>query len=393
MPKPPLAAVLAREGGASPTMAEPQVVGAIDADGGLGPGAALGAEEVEVLGDERGAGCPTPSDMGVPTARTWTCPTPSDMDYALGAGSSTDMDVPTAAEGLHASEGSHGPTREALMEQGISGTQADAILVRVHQEEVLMVNFRRWIQCFSIVVCLLTPAMMGIMIWMMVEYSRYRKVPCDVPLQMWCLVVATIVVFNMTVNRPGRNGSFIARFVCRWTPDPEVPRMPPMRVRLYNGLVALFIFSWNIYGLALVVSSGSSSSEEPACVEVTPELFSSVKFYVALNLTFTVFFYVNMVGFSRVLALLLRRGMLHTDRAAPKGTLEDSTEVVEEGAAVLLDQSTCPVCLDEYATSKDALKIKACGHVFHKQCLQGWLNVNRNCPVCRRDLTDCAAPG
>jgi len=284
------------------------------------------------------------------------------------------------------------PTRDSPSEQGINSAQADAVLVRVHEEEFLTANFRRWIQCFSLIVCILTPAMLGIMIWMMVEYAKYRGNDCDVPLQMWCMVVLSIVIFNATLNRPRRHGSFIVRIFCVWEPDPQAPRRPPLRVRIYNAGVALFIFGWNLFGLYLVVFSGSNESPNPPCEKEAPGLYESVKVYVAVNLTFTTFFYVNMVGFSRVLGIMLRRGLLHSSRAAPKGTLESGTEKLPPNDEVLRDQVTCSVCLDDYDAVSSPVRIKACGHIFHRQCLEGWLNVNRNCPICRRDLVDGSLP-
>merc|ERR1712048_1471135 len=137
---------------------------------------------------------------------------------------------------------------------------------------------------------------------------------------------------------------------------------------------------------------GFTGSEEPLCVEVAPGLVKSVKVYIALNLAFTVFFYVNMIGFARVLGLMMHRGMLHSSKAAPKGTLDDRTEPLNLDDGFLQDQPTCSICLEDYDAKTGALKIKACGHVFHRQCLQGWLNVNRNCPICRRDLINSDPP-
>lgn len=283
-------------------------------------------------------------------------------------------------------------TRESLEEQGIHGTQADAILVRRHEEEVLVANFWLWIQCFSLTVCLLTPAMLGIMIWMIAEYAKYRGEECDVPLQMWCKVVAVIVIFNLTLNRPSRNGSVVVRLLCLWEPDPTVSRRPPMRVRAYNFAVTCFIFGWNLFGLYLVVYSGSPDATKPPCAAVAPGLFAAVKVYVAVNLTFTVFFYVNVAGFQRVLGVLLHRGLLRTSRAAPKGTLASRTEELGPSDEALKDQATCSICLEDHDSAASVLRIKACGHVFHRQCLQGWLNVNRNCPICRRDLVEPEEP-
>jgi hypothetical protein len=301
----------------------------------------------------------------------------------------------TSITGIQADSGmlgdqDHELTRESLGEQGIHGSEADIILVRRNEEEVLMQNFRMWIKCFSIVVCLLTPAMLGIMIWMMVEWMQHRRDECDVPLQMWCQVVSVIVIFNATVNRPSRHGSLIVRLFCAWEPDPSAQRRPPWRVRLYNAVVASFIFGWNVYGLSLIITSQSGPL---GCSERATGLFAAVKVYVAVNLTFTVFFYVNMIGISRVLSLMMRRGMLHTSMAAPKGTLDNQTEDVPPNDKVLSDQATCSVCLEDFPASGEGVRrMKACGHIFHRQCLQNWLNTARTCPICRHDLVAGEAP-
>ena len=40
---------------------------------------------------------------------------------------------------------------------------------------------------------------------------------------------------------------------------------------------------------------------------------------------------------------------------------------------------TCPICLDEYAD----YKLRVCGHIFHKECISKWNNIEPTCPLCR----------
>jgi hypothetical protein len=42
----------------------------------------------------------------------------------------------------------------------------------------------------------------------------------------------------------------------------------------------------------------------------------------------------------------------------------------------------CPICFTNLGTN-DMIKTN-CDHVFHKECLNKWLEVNDSCPVCRR---------
>eukprot|EP00438_Fugacium_kawagutii_P013308 Skav206488 [mRNA] locus=scaffold1128:97021:99319:+ [translate_table: standard] len=49
------------------------------------------------------------------------------------------------------------------------------------------------------------------------------------------------------------------------------------------------------------------------------------------------------------------------------------------------EHQCCSICLEEWSSQKEIRKT-ACGHCYHTTCLKGWLNVNRNCPLCRTDL-------
>ncbi|KAJ0240529.1 E3 ubiquitin-protein ligase RHA2B [Hirschfeldia incana] len=48
--------------------------------------------------------------------------------------------------------------------------------------------------------------------------------------------------------------------------------------------------------------------------------------------------------------------------------------------------SDCIVCLSTMKTGEEVRKLD-CRHVFHKSCLEGWLqHLNFNCPLCRSTL-------
>merc|ERR1712113_1171173 len=110
---------------------------------------------------------------------------------------------------------------------------------------------------------------------------------------------------------------------------------------------------------------------------------AAVLVYTIVSIFCTFVIFANYLGLNRVLAYMVHRGMLHSDRAAPRGALEKHTEVVS-----FIDASSeqeCCVCLEKYRDGAEIVRTKACQHVFHKRCLQGWLNVNGNCPLCRHD--------
>ncbi|GJJ78848.1 hypothetical protein EMPS_11207 [Entomortierella parvispora] len=59
-------------------------------------------------------------------------------------------------------------------------------------------------------------------------------------------------------------------------------------------------------------------------------------------------------------------------------TLEDEQDAV------------CAICLCEYEDEEELRKMK-CNHYFHKECVDEWLRIHRNCPLCKRDIDDPAS--
>ena len=52
----------------------------------------------------------------------------------------------------------------------------------------------------------------------------------------------------------------------------------------------------------------------------------------------------------------------------------------------LSEQKECTICLTPFAEAGyGAITTLPCLHVFHKECVDPWLALNRNCPVCRDD--------
>ena len=50
-----------------------------------------------------------------------------------------------------------------------------------------------------------------------------------------------------------------------------------------------------------------------------------------------------------------------------------------------LPEETCSVCLEDFKDG-DTIKKLNCNHIFHKDCLEPWLNENNNCPLCRQNI-------
>merc|ERR1711862_999150 len=106
------------------------------------------------------------------------------------------------------------------------------------------------------------------------------------------------------------------------------------------------------------------------------------------------------ICFLLVIIPLVRRGFIRLPRnrmAAPEELIDTIPRV--EYRAELFDDATsggyssqCPVCLDSFNEQRD-ISCTPCttgNHVFHTDCLRGWLQVARTCPLCRQDLVDAA---
>lgn len=61
-------------------------------------------------------------------------------------------------------------------------------------------------------------------------------------------------------------------------------------------------------------------------------------------------------------------------------TLEDEQDAV------------CAICLCEYEDEEELRKMQ-CNHYFHKDCVDEWLRIHRNCPLCKRDIDDLTSGG
>jgi hypothetical protein len=50
--------------------------------------------------------------------------------------------------------------------------------------------------------------------------------------------------------------------------------------------------------------------------------------------------------------------------------------------------NSCAICQDTLTSEQEARKLNACGHWFHRSCIDTWLQGNVHCPVCRHDIRE-----
>ena len=49
--------------------------------------------------------------------------------------------------------------------------------------------------------------------------------------------------------------------------------------------------------------------------------------------------------------------------------------------------SICSICHDDNRPSLKQVCVTTCGHLYHYQCLRGWLDIKPTCPECRAAIT------
>jgi len=270
-------------------------------------------------------------------------------------------------------------TREELLEAGVPPQQADAITVRQNEVRFLSQHFLCWVFASFFITCLFVPVLMGFLIWLALEYDSNKDTKCGSPLATYAIGLFVINVFSIF-------GRSLVQCCCSTEHGCD-----PQKIRSWLGIfVTGALFIWNCLGLHWVVTDSADPAKGlDSCSVAAPGLYHATKAYSITSIIFTLFVCLNLFGVVQILRLMVRHGLLRTNQAAPPGSMERNTESVNEAAlmAHVRDNPSCPICLDEYRKgAKDAVRMKKCGHVFHKQCLQKWMNVNRTCPLCREDL-------
>ncbi|XP_038652133.1 E3 ubiquitin-protein ligase RNF130 isoform X4 [Scyliorhinus canicula] len=113
-------------------------------------------------------------------------------------------------------------------------------------------------------------------------------------------------------------------------------------------------------------------------------VFVSISFIVLMiiSLAWLIFYFIQKFRYANVRG----RNQRQLGDVARKATSKLITRTVRKG-----DKETdpeydhCAVCIEGYK-SKDVVRILPCKHVFHKQCVDPWLNEHCTCPICKLNI-------
>ncbi|XP_037431911.1 NEP1-interacting protein-like 1 isoform X2 [Triticum dicoccoides] len=64
----------------------------------------------------------------------------------------------------------------------------------------------------------------------------------------------------------------------------------------------------------------------------------------------------------------------------------DRLPVTQATKETVGQQTTCPICLHEFQAGESARRLPACCHLFHLVCIDNWLMLKSDCPVCRHTV-------
>ncbi|QCD80447.1 nucleolysin TIA-1/TIAR [Vigna unguiculata] len=122
-----------------------------------------------------------------------------------------------------------------------------------------------------------------------------------------------------------------------------------------------------------------------------------------LILTSLFFLFIGFAAFL-LLHLFLLGGAFHRLRFRPSSASASASNALlpreinklprfrlSRGSHMLAD-SHCVVCLDAFRSGQCCRKLAACGHVFHRRCVDTWLLKVAACPTCRTPVRFNAGP-
>jgi len=52
------------------------------------------------------------------------------------------------------------------------------------------------------------------------------------------------------------------------------------------------------------------------------------------------------------------------------------------------NQDNCIICLNDFQEKEKVMKL-GCDHIFHVDCMKDWLENNKKCPLCKKDIKIC----
>ncbi|CAI2379745.1 unnamed protein product [Moneuplotes crassus] len=66
---------------------------------------------------------------------------------------------------------------------------------------------------------------------------------------------------------------------------------------------------------------------------------------------------------------------------------DEITQIITKAPNKYSPEDTCSICLCDFSDKdKDITQIEVCGHMFHSECISGWLPRSERCPNCNTNV-------
>lgn len=268
-------------------------------------------------------------------------------------------------------------SREDFIEQGMPVPQANQLSIRINLQAALELGFERWGRLWFCMILILVLGMCILLVWSQLIYDGHSHDYCDEPFSLMLRLLYLTMALQVFRKE-------ISRCVLCYDMARDGPVMP-CRVMLFRRLVLFATLAWPLAALWMLLHVHKCSKELQNVVTI-------ITVYYAVVAVFAVILPACLVT---VMLFLIRRGWMRMPRsrnAAPDDLIERLPKVQFDEAR--FDDDTfpqaCPICLDPFNAEKPITQTPCegrNGHAFHTECLQGWLQCARTCPLCRTDLT------
>lgn len=269
--------------------------------------------------------------------------------------------------------------REELLAQGVPAREASRFAVRATLRTALEVTFSRCGYIWIYSACVLLFGLLGLVLWSWDVYQDHLSDHCDQPLSLMLRLFYCIICFY---------GLKKYIFLCCLGYDPERDPVEPVRIRVFTRLLYLATLVWPVVATVMLFNTKNCSADLKNVVETITAYYAVVAVVIIALPACT----------ASVMLCLIRHGYIREHRDGAPENFIDELPTIEYEASQFNDEAgcyarLCPICLEDFDTARP-IKRTLCtenGHVFHRQCLDGWLQFSCLCPLCRTDLTQNSA--
>jgi len=279
------------------------------------------------------------------------------------------------------SDGDELRRQESLQQEndGVASPEASRQAVRDSLQVAMEASFSRcghiWIySSFALVLGLL-----GLISWGWFVYQNHSEDKCDEPL------ASMLRVFYIIICIYGLKKELM-RCCCCFDPASTGGVEPP-RVKIFMRCLILATLLWPVVATYMLSQSQDCSSYLKRIVVYITVYYVVVAVVVVALPAVTI----------SVMLVLVRRGIIREPRSGAPENFIDTVPTIAYEPSLFNDDGgrhplSCPICMEDFDAQTPISKT-SCGengHVFHRGCLDGWLQFSRTCPLCRTDLTEDA---